>query len=132
MKTELYSVPKDTTREYRSVGRFSPAQVRELAPGPSDAVALGCPVALFERVLEKRAAFRKGVVVPATRAVTKPTVTKAQAIAIGRAVVAKHGRPAPAPVITDADRRAQAARIGKLIEDEKTQQWVASLYIPQQ
>lgn len=46
-------------REYRAVGIFSAAQVRDLAPGPLDAIALGCPPALFERMLASRAAYRR-------------------------------------------------------------------------
>lgn len=108
-------------REYRSIGRFTANQVRELVPGPYDALAAGCPVALFERVLEKRAAFRAArPVIPAVRPVVRvtPTMTKAEAIAYGRKVT-ESNQAAKLPVVTDADRRAKIEAMGAVIKKEQ-------------
>lgn len=86
-------------REYRAIGRFSADRVRELTPGPIDAIKLGCPAALFERVLEKRAAFRAGQPV----SVLNPREPLPIGLMEAQIAYAK-AHPLPTPLVSPAER----------------------------
>lgn len=96
------------TFEHRAIGIFSAAEVRDIAPGLTYAVAVGCPLAIAEEVMRKNAAKRAGrpVVAATAPARHKFVPTEAQRNAVLDRV--RRIRLANSIAMTEAQDRALA------------------------
>jgi hypothetical protein len=114
-------------REYRSIGRFSAEEVRKLAGGPLDPVRLGCPITLFERILEKRAALRA---TPGYRPplVSKPPRPRYQPMTDAEVAAAAREelRNVSPEVLQDRARRERQAKVQQQMDADylaEVEQW---------